>query len=661
LLLSRGGALLVSNSAMTLGGSLDILNGAVRVTNSTITAGSTFDVNGGSLELDSGTVDTTLGGALRVGRYSTNSASLTVKGGTVLAATLMIGVDQSQGTLTMSNGAVALSSYLQVGFSTTGSPITGGTGIVSVAGGELSVTNDVANIGSRGPGQLDVTGGRATFALLSLGEVAGVRGIVSVTGGQLVAVPGTVPVAPFTNMVRVGNQGNGELDISGGAFVCMTEMSIADNAGATGLVWVNGGQLQATDNLTSVGKYGTGQMIVSNATVLFTNVSIGRHPGADGTLIIQPNASVFLGDDLSIGRFVDIAGLLPPAAGHVSVVGGQLNLTNANIWVGRDGVGDLMVSGGTVLARSLFVGMSENGTYSPSGTAALNGGTVLLSSNLVVGASLVSTGQVGVLGGNLIVTNATGTAQISIPSGSFTLNQGGVTANTLLLTNADGQFNFPSGTLELRNLTVSNGAPFVVGDGLNPATLILLGGVYSFGNGLVIAANATVTGCGTIIGSISNGGTFNVTNCGPSATVTLGNLNQVYDGTARSVTATTTPPGLAVSLTYNGSASAPTNAGSYEVIGTVADANYAGSATNTLVITATIGTVTITGVTKAGTTATVSFSTVSNASHTLEFNTNLATTNWTAIPPAVIGNGAVMSTTDTSATNLSRLYRVRLQ
>ena len=122
-----------------------------------------------------------------------------------------------------------------------------------------------------------------------------------------------------------------------------------------------------------------------------------------------------------------------------------------------------------------------------------------------------------------------------------------------------------------------------------------------------------------------------------------------------------TPPGLAASLTYNDSANAPTNAGSYQVIGTVVDANYAGSATNTLVITQANGTVTITSVTKVGGTATLYFSTVSNANYTLEFSTDLATTNWTAIPPAVIGSGGVMWKADTSATNKWRFYRVLLQ
>ncbi len=69
-----------------------------------------------------------------------------------------------------------------------------------------------------------------------------------------------------------------------------------------------------------------------------------------------------------------------------------------------------------------------------------------------------------------------------------------------------------------------------------------------------------------------------------TATITLANLSQLYDGTARTVSVTTTPPGLAVDLMYNGLAAAPTNVGSYTVIGTVNDANYQGSATNILLV-----------------------------------------------------------------------------
>ncbi len=69
-----------------------------------------------------------------------------------------------------------------------------------------------------------------------------------------------------------------------------------------------------------------------------------------------------------------------------------------------------------------------------------------------------------------------------------------------------------------------------------------------------------------------------------TATVTLGNLNQTYTGLPLSATATTTPIGLAVNITYNGSPTPPTAAGSYPVVGTINDPNYQGSATGTMTI-----------------------------------------------------------------------------
>jgi hypothetical protein len=69
-----------------------------------------------------------------------------------------------------------------------------------------------------------------------------------------------------------------------------------------------------------------------------------------------------------------------------------------------------------------------------------------------------------------------------------------------------------------------------------------------------------------------------------AATITLLNLAQTYDGTPRTVAATTVPAGLAVSLTYNGSASAPVNAGSYAVVASVTDPDYQGGVTNLLVV-----------------------------------------------------------------------------
>ena len=103
------------------------------------------------------------------------------------------------------------------------------------------------------------------------------------------------------------------------------------------------------------------------------------------------------------------------------------------------------------------------------------------------------------------------------------------------------------------------------------------------------ATAPAAAGSYTVIGTVNNanyqGLATNTLVIGKAtATVTLGSLSQTYDGTAKSVTATTVPASLTVDFTYDGSATAPAAAGSYTVVGTVNNANYHGSATNTLVI-----------------------------------------------------------------------------
>lgn len=69
------------------------------------------------------------------------------------------------------------------------------------------------------------------------------------------------------------------------------------------------------------------------------------------------------------------------------------------------------------------------------------------------------------------------------------------------------------------------------------------------------------------------------------ASVTLANLIQPYNGSPRPVSVTTSPAGLATSVTYNGSTSAPTAVGLYTVAASVTNPNYTGSASASLRIT----------------------------------------------------------------------------
>jgi hypothetical protein len=70
----------------------------------------------------------------------------------------------------------------------------------------------------------------------------------------------------------------------------------------------------------------------------------------------------------------------------------------------------------------------------------------------------------------------------------------------------------------------------------------------------------------------------------PNASVQLDNLYQIYDGTPKLVIASTAPPNLSVSVTYNGLPDPPTDAGMYEVIATVLDPTYTAITIGTLTI-----------------------------------------------------------------------------
>ena len=80
------------------------------------------------------------------------------------------------------------------------------------------------------------------------------------------------------------------------------------------------------------------------------------------------------------------------------------------------------------------------------------------------------------------------------------------------------------------------------------------------------------------------------------ATVSLGALSHVYDGTAKAATATPNPSGLRVTLAYRRDGQpveSPTNGGSYEVTATVEDTNYQGAASGVLVISKAAATLTL--------------------------------------------------------------------
>jgi N-acetylneuraminic acid mutarotase len=149
------------------------------------------------------------------------------------------------------------------------------------------------------------------------------------------------------------------------------------------------------------------------------------------------------------------------------------------------------------------------------------------------------------------------------------------------------------------SLTLSNLSQVFNATSRQPsATTIPVGrAVYYSFNGV----NTPVTNVGsyTVVGNVDDAdyegsitNTFVITPA--TATITLTNLVQTYNGGPHPVGAVTIPPGLSVLFTYNGASSAPTNPGSYAVIGTIADSNaFPVSVTNTLVVNKAPATITL--------------------------------------------------------------------
>lgn len=160
-----------------------------------------------------------------------------------------------------------------------------------------------------------------------------------------------------------------------------------------------------------------------------------------------------------------------------------------------------------------------------------------------------------------------------------------------------------SRTLSLINLTQAYD-----GTAKTPTAITLPAGLHvdiTFTNGACAAPGSPLAGAPVAVGTYCATATINDPNFqgNPSlsadfvitvgsATVSITNVSQSYDGQSRPVTVTTTPANLTYSITYGGNATAPSAIGTYPVVVTITDPNYTGGGTATLDIHATPATTT---------------------------------------------------------------------
>ena len=191
------------------------------------------------------------------------------------------------------------------------------------------------------------------------------------------------------------------------------------------------------------------------------------------------------------------------------------------------------------------------------------------------------------------VTVASGPATISgTPGGSYTVTLTGASGTVILQADQTGNADyFPANPktvtfsvqrttvfISLSGLSVTyNGSAQAISVSANPGNFTP---TITYNGSQTVPTNA---GSYTVVATVDTVDTYGMATgifyINPAAaSISLSpSRNVTYDGLAHGLTATTIPSGLALSITYNGSSSVPTESGNYWVDATITDPNYSGT------------------------------------------------------------------------------------
>jgi sugar lactone lactonase YvrE len=290
----------------------------------------------------------------------------------------------------------------------------------------------------------------------------------------------------------------------------------------------------------------------SNLNAMYTTQTLALN----GTGIADDTSSVTVGftpmSPVTFGQAVSIAATVRDTTVPATTPTGNVTFTDT------DSASHTSSFGGTVALSS---GVATVAAYTP---ASVGSHTITANYSGAVGNIAAGSGS-----SVLVVNKATPT--LTYAPSPATQGYGTAIAATALNAKAvDLNGNTVAGTFIYTTLVGNTATILVAG------TTILPVGTYT------LTATFTPTDTADYVSGGTRTASYTVTQ--GTATVSLGNLSQTYNGSGHSATATTTPTGLSVAITYNGSATLPVGAGSYAVVATVNDSNYTGSASGTLTI-----------------------------------------------------------------------------
>ena len=298
-------------------------------------------------------------------------------------------------------------------------------------GGTLTATR--LELGNQLNGDMVQTNGTVniTSGANAVGESSGKTATYTMSGGSLTSA----------GEFKVGANGTGVFNQSGGTVTLNNWFSIGRNAGGNGTYTMTGGSLTHSGNTLWIGAGDNWGML------------------GTGTLTIGGDATATFSVGIDIGRNYG-------ATGNLNLNGGTLTVSRGDGFnIGRDGTGTLVQNGGTLTANEGGTASNINNVWriawgvGYTGSYTLNGGTAIAKSNFYIGDGGTATYVQN--GGTLIAENGVTLAVGNTAQTTFTLS-GGV-FNTKHIQKGSGSVSatFNGGTIVATNVT--NGANFITG------------------------------------------------------------------------------------------------------------------------------------------------------------------------------------------------------
>ena len=483
---------------------------------------------------------------------SNSNAGVVVNGGTVFNSGyyLIVGAGATTNNSVTVNGSGSLwnCGFLRSGDDGQNGNYGGGNHYnINSVGGMIVGDPNLYGFGA-GQGSISI-GSKNTFLVTDSGSYFKTYGVFGAGDGNTISVlNGGAFTCALNGTIRLGNSNIvvfsdsgtsvnlGSGSISGDAYGTGTNNNISILSGASltcGAINMGVGSTLLFDGAQT-------RCITTNGMAfsgtIYTNGGYFAGYGFGGMLTIRNGAQVTAGGLYAMGS--------PAAQMIVSDPSSSLTVSGASEYLAIGGNNTdtnalMQVTNGASLTLQLDCLMNgQNGLLNVVGTNSLfncptnrisvgggnAGGNIC---QIAVGGKVVAGGlQVGSIGnaisnsvsvaGSLYVTNSTGTAVFELHDARATCNGGLIVADQLICGlggGLPGILTANSGTLKFKSATVANGLPLVIGDGTNTANYVMQGGTHLFSQGIVISSNSVLSGCGTIMGSVTNYGTILLGGC----------------------------------------------------------------------------------------------------------------------------------------------------